>query len=188
MPRKRRKLPKWAVKFAESDRYMPKDFIPHNAEDAWEEASDLLKTEGFNLGVKGDYRVPKKLRKFTRMSTTFGVPNAEAILFSKDFPSYPGYKKAEVGWHELGHVDQLNGMWPWLFNARYLFSQVWRWAIEVQCYRISVRVLKILKGEKAAVKKARDVARSIASSYKLSRLDDADVRETTERILLSEAL
>ncbi len=75
---------------------------------------------------------------FEDWTTTFHY----RIALEAGFSNQPAWMQQATLWHEDVHVNQRIDIGRHRFNARYMGSPRWRWVLETQAYRESVRNLK----------------------------------------------
>jgi len=97
------------------------------------------KAEARTMKVAIEYK-SSHFGRWSKLSTTF----YRSIRLGTTFKSRPPEWQAVTMGHEIFHARQWRGYGPSKFRTRYLFWTRWRWAIEVQAYCESVRVLVAL--------------------------------------------
>lgn len=118
--------------------------------------------------------------KLARMSTTY----YGSIRLGSKYDSLSDEWKSVLLAHELVHARQWRHFGRRTFRTRYLFWTRWRWAIEVQAYRESVRMLIALGASKGLIESYIDArTKSLLSNYTLSSLNLKNVRTATVKLL-----
>lgn len=175
------------IELARDDRYQD-PFIATLAQQRWREMmtadpDDLIerfKREAALLGV-GFESKPDAGTKLSRMSTTYYA----TIRLGTNFEGKDAKNQAITLGHELLHARQWRGFGRSKFRTRYMFWPRWRWAIEMQAYRESIRIMLALgytrdDCERYAISRVS----SMLSSYGLGSLRRDDVAEWTRRVLM----
>ena len=120
--------------------------------------------------------------KWSKMTTTF----YKEIRLGADFDDEPDWAQAVIWAHEMVHVYQWRGMGRGTFASRYAWRS-WRWAIEMQGYRMSLHVRKVLgiKREWNA-RYIRAMPSILKSGYVLGGLRWSHLRDRTREVLFAE--
>lgn len=96
--------------------------------------------EARSMGLRIEHKKSLFGLRWSKFSTAF----YRVIRLGTTFKSKePEWQAVTMG-HEMFHARQWRGYRPAKFRTRYLFWTRWRWAIEVQAYCESVRVLVAL--------------------------------------------
>lgn len=120
--------------------------------------------------------------KWSKMTTTF----YKEIRLGQDFDQEPEWARAVIWAHEMVHVYQWRQMKRARFAARYLRA-FWRWAIEIQAYRMSVMVRKRLGIEAVWNDRyIRQLPDRLRGGYALWRIRRSSLHEQTIKALRSE--
>lgn len=165
------------IRRARSERYRDK------ALDRRWGANDLLERwmqEAKGMGVRV---VPKTSffgMRLSKMSTTY----YREIRLGTGYPDKrPEWKAVTMG-HEMLHARQWRGYGRNKFRTRYLFWTRWRWAIEVQAYSESVRILVALgANDETLTEYIASRSDVLWNSYALKGLRRKDVYVYTHSIL-----
>lgn len=93
--------------------------------------------------------------------------------------------KAQTLSHELVHLRQWRKYGPIRFALRYIFSSRFRWAMEIQAYRMSVAVRKTLRvrATREYINARPEKLRSIYKMKSLSNLKELTIRLLQEAYL-----
>jgi hypothetical protein len=123
--------------------------------------------------------------RFSKMTTTY----YKEIRVGDGWAGYTPPKKASILKHEIVHAKQWRHYGRGTFGARYIFSARFRWAMEVQAYRESVRAYRTLGAKESWLRTyaTKDVPDILWQNYMLGVLRKGDVYEHTAKILLREA-
>lgn len=123
---------------AEDNRYLNKVLRLLDGKKTPSEIECSARAALFRLGYKV---VQKKvgISKWKYMTTTL----RGQVRLAKDFYDYSPEHRAAVFMHELVHAYQWRGEGTVRFALRYLVAP-WRWAYEIQAYRVNVHVYKKL--------------------------------------------
>jgi hypothetical protein len=116
----------------------------------------------------------------SRMSTTY----YRELRLGTGYADKTDAWKAVTMAHEILHARQWRHWGPATFRTRYMFWTRWRWAIEVQAYRESVRCLVAL-GVRPSTLDEYIASRPgvLWSKYAIKTLHKGDVFEHTMRLL-----
>ena len=135
--------------------------VSSDPKEALDSALEYIEGKGVDLEYKAD-----GIEAWSRFNTTF----PKTIYLVKDFESRPLRNRAEVLWHEVVHLRQYEKMTPSTFYQHYVFAEG-RWALEVQAYRESFRVMRILGYDEAAIQTLmRSRAESLYDGYELVQM------------------
>jgi len=166
MARKRNRVKSQHIRFARSLKYeQPESFFEGKTA---KELIELAECEIDRLNV----RIAQ--RKIIKPTTTLPF----TLWLGKNVPSYDDVSKAALLWHEIPHIHQWHDP-----SNHFLFrypARRWQWAFETQGYRQQCRVIRALRGDKAARKFAYWVpGRMQKAPYTMRRLDARHVRKIT---------
>lgn len=122
--------------------------------------------------------------RFSKMTTTY----YKEIRVGDGWEGYSVPKKASILKHEIVHAQQWRNFGRAEFGSRYVFSARFRWAMEVQAYRESVRAYRTLGATEKWLRNyaTREVPDVLWQNYMLGLLRKGDIYEHTARILLRE--
>jgi len=123
--------------------------------------------------------------RFSKMTTTY----YKEIRVGDGWEDYSIPRKASVLRHEIVHAKQWRHFGRASFGANYIFSARFRWAMEVQAYRESVRAYRVLGAKEDWLRNyaTREVPDVLWQNYMLGVLRKGDVYEHAARILLRAA-
>lgn len=122
-----------------------------------------------------------KTGRFARLTTTY----YQHVRVPEDWDERGTLGQVLTLAHELVHVRQWRKYGRARFGGRYVFSPRWRWAMEVQAYRESIRVRKVLgMGKGEAEQYAGRVAARMWTTYRLWPLSKAHVRKYAKMLML----
>jgi len=146
-------------------------------------ASGLLirwRTEARLLGV----RLVSKRSLFGLRFSKFSTAYYKEIRLGTTYNRKSDEWKAVTLGHELVHSRQWRGYGRNTFRTRYILSMRWRWAIEVQAYAESVRILAALGASREEISNYIDTRPgALWDSYGLRGLRKKDVYTYTLRTL-----
>ena len=169
------------VRWAGDDTYYNKVKALLAGADTAEEIIARCEQEARRLGL----RVVKKdssSMKWSKMTTTW----YREIRLGSDFDDEPEWARAVIWAHEMVHVYQWRGMGRARFASRYAW-RLWRWAIEIQAYRMSVHIRKVLKIRKSWTERyIRDRPYRLKAVYLLGGLRWSHLRNKTRSVLTHE--
>lgn len=122
--------------------------------------------------------------RFSKMSTTY----YREIRVGSRWEEFSVAKKAAVLKHEIVHAKQWRHYGQVRFAAKYIFSARFRWSMEVQAYRESVRAYRTLGALESWLREyvLDSVPGSLWNSYGLRTLRKDDVYDETRKLLLKE--
>lgn len=151
------------------------------------EASELIERfelladrMGVAIDRKGDNGTP-----LSRMSTTYYTTIRLGTSYDDKSPAW----QAVTLGHELCHARQWRGYGRSTFRTRYLFWPRWRWSIEMQAYRESIRVMMALRFKASTIADFIDERPDVLlDKYAIGTLDHANVRTYTQKILWETAI
>lgn len=126
---------------------------------------------------------PKTARRgtYARLTTTY----YRTVRVPRDWLTRSVAGKAITLAHEYVHVLQWRELGRMRFVATYTVSPRWRWALEVQAYRESMRVRALLGASRGhAEVYAGGLAHRLWRTYRLWPLSKAHVYRYTKRLLL----
>jgi hypothetical protein len=163
------------LKYARSDKYLAAaEQIPVDP------FVGLLATKRIreDLGYRKRTKIPLGIR-WSRTATT--LPWC-ALLYPEQWDDMPPFAQASLSWHETGHMRQ----WKDRRFRLYVWAR-WRWALEVQCFRLQLRAEQRMGLSKKQLEKhAEEIARKIWRAYWLFTLSRRQVRRETLEILMEE--
>lgn len=129
--------------------------------------------------------------RLSKMTTTY----FKEIRLGSGWPNYNEYQKANTLVHEAVHARQWRSYGRFRFGTWYLRRPRWRWAIEMQGYRESMRWAIInLHAQRRPLKdieseiqrRADEVAKILIGGYVLGRVSRRDRKVHTKRIMLAD--
>jgi len=129
--------------------------------------------------------------RLSKMTTTY----YKQVRLGSDWPNYNVYQKANTLVHEAVHARQWRSYGRYRFGTWYLRRPRWRWAMEMQGYRESMRWSIInLHGRRASsrrieaeIKRRADAVTGIlVNGYVLGRVSRSDRMTQTKRIMLAD--
>lgn len=172
----KRRLRKKHISLAKSERFMfSARQLPSSPRASLSRARALYR----KLGIRERTKLPTKT-VWARMGTMLPW----CALWPSDWDSRSTSSKASTRWHELVHGLQWRAGW----FGRYAFAE-WRWALEMNGYRMSIRAYKRMgTSEKNLLRLVEHYASKIVKTYRLRRLDAKQVQAKTREILRAEAL
>ncbi len=97
-----------------------------------EQVIHWCETKARGLGMK-IVQKPKSSLKLSKFGSTY----YGEIRLPMDYNKRSAWRNAALWAHEIMHALQWRKYKR--FGSRYIFNTRWRWAIEMQCYRVSVR-------------------------------------------------
>jgi len=169
------------VKLAFNDRYFDKVLKLLDGATTAKEIIDRCEAEAKRLGLK----VKKKTSSFfkwSKMTTTY----YKEIRLGEDFDDEPEWAQAVTWAHEMVHVYQWRGMGRANFARRYLW-RIWRWIIEMQAYRMSIHIRKLLGIKESWTKRyIRDKPYKLKGGYLLGGLRWSHLKKQTRHVLFIE--
>ncbi len=124
------------LKLAMDDRFF-NPAVFHDANGKPRTAAEIIQwceAEAVGLGMRGVIK-PSSSLKFSKFGTTF----YRSILLPSDYADRPLWRNAVLWAHEIQHARQWRGYGRGRFAMNYVLRARYRWAVEMQCYRTSVR-------------------------------------------------
>jgi len=121
-----------------------------------------------DLESQGIALVPKAsgIEDWSKFTTTF----PDTIFLGRDFPTWSVAERAEILWHERVHVREYERLGVERFLVVYAFAEG-RWALEVQAYRESFRVMRTFGiSEDVVLGLMRPRAESLYDNYDLDQM------------------
>lgn len=135
-----------------------------------EEVIHWCETKARAMGMKIVQKPPSSLKLSKFGSTYYGE-----IRLPMDYNKRSAWRNAALWAHELIHA------WQWRkykrFGSKYIFNSRWRWAIEMQCYRVTVRAWKHFG--KNPHKYINDKPEGMRKSYACKAIRKADIEKYT---------
>jgi hypothetical protein len=130
------------------------------------------------LGFRARHKILSGVR-WSRKATT--LPWC-ALLYPESWDEMPAFAQASLSWHEVGHMRQ----WRDRCFRLYIWAK-WRWALEVQCFRLQLRAEKRMGLTQDQLEQhAEEIASHMWRAYWLFYLSKKQVRRETLQILLEE--
>lgn len=170
-----------AVRSANDDRYFKKVLKLIDGADTPGEIINRCEREAKRMGLKVTTKSSTSL-KWSKMTTTF----YREIRLGVDFDDEPEWAQAVIWCHEMVHVYQWRGMGRVGFARRYAW-RVSRWWIEMQAYRMSIHVRKLLKvNHRMTERYIRAKPSSLRGGYALGGLRWKHLRDKTSSVLFGE--
>lgn len=169
------KLRKKDIKHAESDKYL--SAIPPTgiSKDNLEFILKVIGERGWSLVE----RSPSN--PFADWTTTFHL----RIALRNGFWKLPVRQQQATLWHENVHINQRLDMGRHRFNLRWAGSPRWKWILETQAYRESVRNAKAMGASESEIDSYIDeTIRNLRNKYLLWILNKNQMERETRRILL----
>ena len=151
-----------------------------------------LTAHNYTTGTKVAYAgTNRALKRLTRMTTTYPVGDLiggkSYIAYGSEWSARDLLSRCVTLRHEMVHVRQARDMGGFIFTARYITFAAWRWALEMQAYRLSIACYKMAGVPRAdLVRKIERIARSIRASYSLKAFSPSEVEQQTREALLTE--
>jgi hypothetical protein len=176
------KLREEDVTLASSTAFLDKDLADFgkNSGAMLEDCFAWAKDNGFAIKQKSSHFGGR----LSKMSTTY----YKEIRVGARWTEFSVPKRAAVLKHEIVHARQWRHYGQGSFATKYIFSARFRWAVEVQAYRESIRVYRTLGAvEKWLREYVKDlVPNSLWKNYALKTLRKDDVYDEARRILSKE--
>lgn len=170
-----------AIRSANDDHYFNKVLKLIDGAKTPEEIIERCEKEAKRLGLRITTKSSTSL-KWSKMTTTF----YKEIRLGSDFDDEPAWAQASTWAHEMVHVYQWRGMGRAKFARRYLW-RVSRWWIEMQAYRMSIHVRKVLGIDKTMTQRwIREKPYRLKAGYLLGGLRWKDLRNKTRQVLTEE--
>jgi hypothetical protein len=137
------------------------DEIPSDPHMALEKARMVISDWDVDIEYKAD-----GIEDWSKFNTTF----PKTIYVTKDFDKHQIEIQAVILWHEIVHLREYKEMDPKTFYEHYIFPEG-RWALEVQAYRESFRVMRLLGLSESRIRaKMTDQAESLYEGYELGQM------------------
>lgn len=169
------------VALAKSDKYFKRVLTLIKGTKDPKEIIRRCEREVIRLGMKIEKKSSSSM-KWSKMTTTY----YSKVKLGSDFDDEPLWAQAVIWAHEMVHVYQWRGMGKGRFAFRYAW-RLSRWWIEMQGYRMSVHVRKVLKVSKEMTERyIRARPSSLRGSYSLGGIRWKDLREKTRSVLFGE--
>lgn len=138
--------------------------IPSDPQEALDKALEYIESKGVDLEYKAD-----GIEDWSKFNTTF----PKTIYVTKDFDSKSIESQAGTLWHEIAHLREYEEMKPETFYQHYVFPEG-RWALEVQAYRESFRVMRIFGFSESRIRSRMTVqAEGLYENYELDQMPKA---------------
>jgi len=132
-------------------------------------------------GVKLVHKTP--LNPKSRLAS-FTTTYFREIRLGVNYNDRPTASKASLLMHELVHVRQWREYGPVNFATNYVLVPGFRWAVEVQAYRESIRAQRTMRtSTHDATMYAHEVAFSLYNNYMLSYFNKSHLIQQTHNIL-----
>lgn len=131
--------------------------------------------------------------RLSKMTTTY----FNEIRLGANWSEYSDYQKANIYVHEAVHARQWRTVGRFRFGTWYLRRPRWRWAIEMQGYRESVRWAVIeLDAKKAPTRaieaevrrRSESVTGILLNGYSLARVSKYDRAKYTKQIIIEDGM
>jgi len=133
--------------------------IPSDPHEAWVLAMQEIEDNGIRIVPKAE-----GLEAWGKFTTTF----PSTIFVATDWEETNEAMQAVVLWHEIVHLREYDAHTPLVMGTIYLSVAEARWALEVQAYRESFRVMRIFKmSEEDIRKRMLPRAESLYTGYEL---------------------
>ncbi len=165
------------------DKYLDK--VPNQIKgaDTPDEIISQCKKEAKRLGL----RIVHKSSTFPRLSK-FTTTLYKEIRLGTSFRDKPRWVQATIWAHEMVHVYQWRGEKRARFALRYIgFPGRYRWAYEMQAYRMSIHVRKVLKATRSSTNRSIEARpKGMKKGYSLGLLRWRDLRGDTRDVLYDE--
>jgi hypothetical protein len=177
------------IRRAKSSRYNNKKLADYTTPDqVFDRYIPYFERElGMNLVIKSSSRM-----RLSKMTTTY----YREIRLGSGWNDYAPDVRAAILVHEAVHARQWRGYGASRFGLYYASNPRWRWSIEMQGYRESVRWAVIAMNAAqlpAAAIEGRideyigDCTQSLVTAYSLGRISKSNLRRHTQEILLETA-
>jgi len=137
--------------------------IPSDPEKALAAAKKYIADKNVDIEYKAD-----GIEDWSKFNTTFPT----VVYVTKDFDQSQIEMQAVILWHEIVHLREYKEMKPAVFFQHYAFAEG-RWALEVQAYRESFRVMRLLGLSESKIRsQMRDQAESLYEGYELGQVNE----------------
>ena len=136
--------------------------IPSDPHEAWLLAMQEIEDQGIRIVPKAE-----GIEKWDKFTTTF----PSKVFVSKDWDDKDEATQAIILWHEIVHLREYDAHTPLVMGVIYLSVSEARWALEVQAYRESFRVMRLFGMEEEQIqKRMRPRAERLYVGYELSTM------------------
>ncbi len=163
------------IKQAESTKYLGLIAPSGDPERDLQMYTDVILRKGWHLTERTESN------PFSDWTTTFH----RRIALKHGFWNQPVWAQQATLGHELVHIEQRIDIGRHRFNVRYMARPRWRWILETQAYRESVRNLKARGATSSQIDAYIDyVIKTLRKRYVLGILGDKQMKRETRRILL----
>lgn len=139
--------------------------------------------ETLRLGMRYVNKSSSSMR-WSKYTTTW----YSQVRLGSNFRDRSRLAQAATWAHEMIHVYQWRGEGRGRFGTRYIgYPGRWRWAYEMQAYRMSIHIRKVLKVTTSSTKRyIRDKHESMRKTYSLGGFRSSDLRNKTREVLYDE--